>query len=361
VAMHSILMLMAVVQLGFDSSAKDRLLDTPETTDGVNKNALETNICGQLTLWAGAQYLGRSDVSGDAVFSLLPATGKPCSLSDLQTAARKLELHTSAVVWKRNRPISLASPAIIRLKPRSEQDIGHFILLLSHTRNRILYLDVPKAPEFIPDEQLWELWDGTALHVATDAELLPSTSWSQLLIVGVFSACCLMLGCFVVAFVMKGSPLLSYGPIRERLASRSTFNWTLRLFACGCVIIIAYVGIKQVGSRSQVVPERPALEVVPRLWEGTVPKGWASTTNRANARFELINRSDQEVKILSVQSSCGCASPVLSASIIPPNGRVYIDVGVRLATGGQSRFKIVVVVDEQLRESLLLEGVLSGT
>ena len=62
---------------------------TPAPSGQPVEQPADLNICGPLALAAAASYLGRPELF-DPVFSLLPASGKPRTLNELQAAALEL-------------------------------------------------------------------------------------------------------------------------------------------------------------------------------------------------------------------------------------------------------------------------------
>lgn len=125
----------------------------------------DLNRCGPIALQVCAVASGRATGSKE-IEAILPRDGREWSLSELDACARQLGMHTFAAKW-RNVPPSIEAPAIIPIK---RAGVKHFVSLVGRRGEKVLIVDPPFEPVWIPIEQLHDelKWEGYALHVSAN-------------------------------------------------------------------------------------------------------------------------------------------------------------------------------------------------
>jgi len=149
----------------------------PVTAHGGDESLEDKNICGPLALAAAADLIGKRELFTE-VFRLLPPGKGPGTLEDLRVTSEKLGLHSRAVRWDRDSDIDLSCPAIIHLDAPKGKAIGHFVLLVKADQRRFLVLDPVQPAVWVSSADIWQLWDGVALHVAATETALPDPTGS---------------------------------------------------------------------------------------------------------------------------------------------------------------------------------------
>ena len=101
-------------------------------------------------------------------------------------------------------------------------------------------------------------------------------------------------------------------------------RWKLTLIG---VSLLVAVGLVAAGRRSRATPTQGRLvaEATQVVWQSpVVPLG--QTLVPAHATFRLANPGGRSVNILSIDSGCGCAKPVPSATAIASGQAITLDV-----------------------------------
>jgi hypothetical protein len=104
-----------------------------------------------------------------------------------------------------------------------------------------------------------------------------------------------------------------------------------------------------------LVPVKPLL-----VWEGTAGDQQPSSS-RAIARFELVNKSSRAIRILSVESGCGCAKPTVDPEIVEPNKSTFINVSALSISTGMKDVPIKVRTDSTISPQIGLALRIIGT
>jgi len=83
----------------------------------------------------------------------------------------------------------------------------------------------------------------------------------------------------------------------------------------------------------ELVAEQPSI-----VWQGP-----SELSNEpAKVRFTLVNRGETAIRMIAVQSGCGCTVPSFDSGEIPPGGRGYVNAGVRYFPVGERRVPLIV-------------------
>jgi len=83
-----------------------------------------------------------------------------------------------------------------------------------------------------------------------------------------------------------------------------------------------------------------------------------NSEGRITATYTLRNNTAHEAIISEVATSCGCATPRLSADIIPPHDEIELRVEVQLAQEANRTFQIDVEFSQPENEILELPGMI---
>ncbi|MGC8639619.1 MAG: DUF1573 domain-containing protein [Isosphaeraceae bacterium] len=324
---------------------------TPRRSPG--QTVEDKNICGPLALAAVSEYLGSPELSPEA-FRLLPPSGTPRNLGELQAASRQMGLCTRALRWQRYSRVDLSSPAIIPLNPKGRRGVGHFVVLLALENGRFFVLDPPKTAGWRSSDELWNEWDGVALHVAmSESSLLRYDSYCSQKSRALLAV---LLGC---ASAVVGLPFLIRVSMRACLTSHPR-RWPHRLtdwrvLASICAVTAGVGGYvasrhQRVAARGPFITAIPDARLIRLRWE-ELPKSGAVSTD-----FLVQNNTDKVAKLTRVDTSCGCARPTVSATEIPPGGRISIKVDVSPGANKVTKFKITAHFRIPTEDKIVLQG-----
>ena len=76
----------------------------------------------------------------------------------------------------------------------------------------------------------------------------------------------------------------------------------------------------------------------------------------ARFRFEVLNVGGSPVEVLSAQSSCGCAKPVVSPSVISPGGTAFVEITAAPPPSGSRGVAIILDTDSAQKRSVALNA-----
>lgn len=143
--------------------------DDVSPTSSIEEVGIESNRCGAYCLQLCAE-LTENPVRAEQVVAALPGVAGPWSLEDLRRAAAEFGLESIGVqasLLEAPLPFDVARPAIARVVTQGR---GHFVVLAGVAGDRVLAVDFPHAPRWIPQEVLVKRgqWDGTCLFLARE-------------------------------------------------------------------------------------------------------------------------------------------------------------------------------------------------
>lgn len=131
-------------------------------------------ICGANALWVCLDELGVR-LDRDEIIRELPDNGHNSSLSELAAQASARGVESRGLVWSENMPAG-APPAILPVVLPNGRH--HFVAVRQSRGWQVLVQDGATRRWLTTHDLRRAKWDGTALHIATDAEsldrLLPS-------------------------------------------------------------------------------------------------------------------------------------------------------------------------------------------
>ncbi len=311
---------------------------------------IDKNICGSLALAGIAEYLGRADLV-ERIFAELPPSGEPRSLRELWTAATRVGLHCKAVRWARDSGVVLNSPALVRLAPSGGGAVGHFVLLLGVTRDKVLVLDPMKPPAWIPLSELRRSWNGVALHISTSASSLPHNGEQRrIALLGIASVILSVGGQFVGWFLVVGivRDLQKHRRARS-LAVCLGITAAVALVSTLCVLFVHGSGDDTSGTVRAVVatPEHQTFQA------HASPSGKEQVIH---AEYKLVNNTAEIIRVGRIKTSCSCAVPHLSAKAIPPQGVVTVSADVAVGTTALSSFWISVGLETLTDDEVIFRG-----
>lgn len=126
------------------------------------------NRCGPYALFACFAATG-IEADFDAVDGAFPDRSRPASLADIKLAAARFGLRAEGVRWRAAPPVFDGGVAAI-IPVDGPNGRRHFIALIQSRGDRVLVVNYPASPAWVPVTRLREeaAWDGTALVLARD-------------------------------------------------------------------------------------------------------------------------------------------------------------------------------------------------
>lgn len=315
----------------------------------------ERNVCGQLALAAVAGVLGHPNAF-DRVFEVLPQ-GQPKSLRDLQDAALKIGLHTAAIHWRNELHVSERSPCVIRLEPRSTASSGHFVVLLGISGGRVLLLDPPHQPGWVKLADLRKLWDGVALHVSNARPDLPvpvsarSQQWISAAAMATAFA-----GVLVLLFSTKARSRRAF------LIDAKPRALVVRLLSPAAALMGVAVALYGFHGPSWLPggDARQTIEVVPPNQDVSIDDAEPGRGKLSvELTYEIFNHGNVDAPVVSTQSSCGCARPILDGDAVPHRGSLVAHVRVDALEDKTRPFKVWIRLGSPFDETIELGGSVS--
>lgn len=139
-------------------------LAAAESIPGVSAPLTDTDRCGPNSLQA-CLCLNDHCVSRSQISEVLPERDYDFNLLELKQAAAQLGCDTLAVKWS-DMPASIPSPMIVPTVQRNGR--RHFLVVAARSGDRVLILDVPNRPYWVPLSTFKSNfnWTGEALHVS---------------------------------------------------------------------------------------------------------------------------------------------------------------------------------------------------
>lgn len=89
------------------------------------------------------------------------------------------------------------------------------------------------------------------------------------------------------------------------------------------------------------------------VWVGPEDAGAALTT--ASAQFQIKNPGGTSVRVMSVETSCGCAKPFVRPDVIPPGGQGSVAVDAVPLPSGERTAEITLSTDSPLTPTVELK------
>ena len=302
---------------------------------------LDKNVYGPLALACAASHLGRPDAF-DAIFEVLPADGRLRSFHELADAANKVGLKTRAIRWRTKVMPQLPGPAIIRLDPSAGEGSGHFVVLLGASGSRVLVLDLPYKPKWVPVETLGQVWDGVALHVARQEGPLPeepSSESRRFVAVG-----CSLLSLLVLGLIARSRSDTRIVPVAESQGASRPFQKLIVLSAtaAGMIVVTAWAWAWSM-TKPETGVDRLELVAVPPSRELTVAASdYRGSPRKVSFVYKIVNRGTFPANVEGVSTSCGCAAPIVSGRVIEPGKSIEVTANVVTKEGQEQAFKLYV-------------------
>lgn len=112
------------------------------------------------------------------------------------------------------------------------------------------------------------------------------------------------------------------------------------------VVGIALVGITIEGTRVKTVHQPSgALRAVQSYIDSTTDERVSKDSARVFAQFDLVNEGASVVKIVKVESACGCATPRIEPAIVQPRGRAIVYTEAKKPAFGEKNVEFLVHTD----------------
>jgi hypothetical protein len=323
-------------------AAAERL--SPRTAAEQGTSGRRRDVGGPLALACAAAYAGRPDLI-EAAFRHIPSDGHRPTLGGLQAAAAGLGFATRVSCWRPGARLEFQGPAILRLDPLAGAGAGHLLVALEATGDRVLILDFPHAPEWLPTKELWRDWDGVALHVATSGAGLPRrrSAAGRTLVSALIAA--LGLSVLFVALGCAGRP-----------PARATARSLAVSAILPAIIIAPTLGRGRVDRLSPI--SRPELQAVPTFLPLEVDVRMAETIGPEGivATYRILNRGDRPAFIAAVEPSGGCTAVAPRSNCVPAGGSVGLSIRIPPPRGRGKTFSARVVFHEPPDVRLELMG-----
>ena len=288
--------------------------------DVYKDNIFNKNICGPLALSAAADFIGRSDLPAQ-VFHLLPPSGEPRSLDDLRSVSDRLGLQSLAVRWSREANIELNTPAVIRLKSQSSNDLGHFILLVKRSNNSFFVIDPPHPAKWIPADELWKSWDGVALHLSNSKESLPRVRGR--INPGLFNCMGLVASGFTICLLVVSRLIGRNSRGSSQLVPSKLLSVTATMLLSGVIVSLIYTSLWFFSSDQK--NEEP-LSVDNKVKLVATKKVLGADSGMVTVKFKVHNNTSKTAQVSDFYSSCGCAAPNLSSRSVEPFKDMIVSV-----------------------------------
>ena len=195
------------------------------------EDLVEVNRCGPRALQVCAAALGRP-ITSRAMEVLFPQTGDESSFLELKNAAEALGLAALAVQWDGDLPKFEDGPAIVAIA--NGQQRLHFVAVLQSDARRLLILDFPHRPFWLPIQALRSRlnWDGQALYVAEDKVTISTLEsqirrWPRYVPTAVIAAGFGLLGIGLFTKLRPALGAVASRPRRRVVASGSRSGFTI--------------------------------------------------------------------------------------------------------------------------------------
>lgn len=96
------------------------------------------------------------------------------------------------------------------------------------------------------------------------------------------------------------------------------------------------------------------------IWRGS-PVNLDRSSTQGATRFELINQGGKPVRILSVESGCGCAKPLVNVDVVAPGMVATVDVVAAPLSFGQKDVPITIHTSSTTKPNIKLTLRIIGT
>lgn len=130
----------------------------------------------------------------------------------------------------------------------------------------------------------------------------------------------------------------------------------LSLMGLATITLSASLVLRSVGNADSVLVPRESVLV----WKGEAT-GTPGQPTRADVRFMLDNVGRGAVRVLSTESGCGCARPIVRPAVVAPGGVATVDVSALPVPVGQKDVQITVHTDSATSPDVLLTLPIMGT
>ncbi|MEO5998430.1 MAG: DUF1573 domain-containing protein [Chitinophagaceae bacterium] len=122
-------------------------------------------------------------------------------------------------------------------------------------------------------------------------------------------------------------------------------------------IILFFSGLS-LGMRAQlaVSNDKPVAKEAISLKETTFDFGKIQQSHPVTHEFEIVNVSQDTLKLLNVQASCGCTTPVWKKDPVAPGASTIINVGYNAAAQGTFEKTITILYNAGLTKTITIKG-----
>ena len=147
----------------------------------------------------------------------------------------------------------------------------------------------------------------------------------------------------------------------EHVLRMNRRHWPLLIAGLGLVVATAS-GVARIPSTPEALPGKLVATQERLTWTG--PNDESSrllSIDAAGAKFEIENVGGTPVRILEVESTCGCATPKLSTKIITPGGVGFVEVKATPIRVGEKVAGITLRTDSPISPALTLLLIVKGS
>lgn len=121
--------------------------------------------------------------------------------------------------------------------------------------------------------------------------------------------------------------------------------------AIGSIFLLLGLGVAYFPSRPS--PGRLVATQNELVWRGT--PGTDASNMYAVGEFKVVNTGRTPVRIVEATSSCGCATPTISTTLVQPNAQATIQVQATIPDGAERVVTVKIGTDSVLTPELLLK------
>ncbi|MHC4640526.1 MAG: cysteine peptidase family C39 domain-containing protein [Planctomycetota bacterium] len=271
--------------------------------------------CGANCLVIACKLLGK-ETDKQEIATLTKLTVDGTNFSNMAEAARKKGLFCKGVKWDLNQLRRWKKLAIAHWE-------NHFVLVNGFDgSNGLRIIDPPRKPFIMAKDEFVDKWDGKVLLIS-DNPISILVGLRYIYIVAMVIVLVLSL------LLWRGFPFVMNIVRKDKLKSgRPTISAVWLLF------LVGFIGFSQKNcwAKEQIkAKEEKPFKSALQLSDNMTPYhkidfGRVQQDKKLKHVLDLVNKTDELIKIKGVTASCSCTAAVLSEKHISPNGSARIEI-----------------------------------
>ena len=342
----------------------------------------------QCAAWAVLQAACASgtDVGIDGIQRLLPADGEMKSLLQVKTALARLGVESAGTTWESVPSTDGVRVMVVPVGRTSLGELGvragkvHFVTGVGRSRGKVHVLNGPGPLVPVAADRLAESVAGPCLQVGTDPAPANDGWVGNVSTVRFLAGLIVGLLCILTVGSLVRRRLKSRQPVLDRCVRTGV--------AVGCLSLTGCFGstppaMPDVPSGSAATAEADAgrvrsmpgsdvaIEVLPNAMQAvTYPAEVVEAANAARrqegaavvgitgkAVFTLHNLGTQPVRVVSVQTTCGCtAADIEAGDLLPAGGERKVTVEMSTDMHGETANRVFIRTDSAARPQITLSA-----